>query len=219
MYEHKNNQNGSVSSKYNKYANFPSLPPAIPNFKSVPDDAKCFSLWDKYGMLPNIREHSLKVAHIATCLAKKAEEMGFDVNINSVRATALLHDLAKTHSIHYGGSHAQMGSAWVMAETGNHSLAQGVLFHVFWPWALPKEKDLISLPFFIIYADKRVCHDRIVSLEERFDDLKIRYGRTEEIISHIAQTFSQARYLEKIFSKQLGWKLDEDSFDCRGLVS
>lgn len=218
MNENKNNQIGTVHSRYNRYANFPALPPIGPNWKSVPDDAKCFSLWDKYGMLPNIRQHSLKVAHIASCIAKKAEKAGFKVNVNAVRAASLLHDLAKTYTIHFGGCHAQIGAAWVVAETGNHALAQGVLFHVFWPWAMPKEQDIISLPFFIIYADKRVRHDTIVSLEERLTDLKVRYGRTEEIISHMSQTFNQARYLEKIFSKQLGWRLDEDSFDSGWVV-
>lgn len=33
----------------------PSLPP-------VPDEAACVRLWDKYGMLPNIRAHSRTVA-------------------------------------------------------------------------------------------------------------------------------------------------------------
>lgn len=218
MNENKNNQIGTVLSRYNKYANFPSLPPLPPNDKSVPDDDKCFSLWDKYEMLPNIKQHSLKVAHIATCLAKKAASSGFQVDINAVRAAALLHDLAKTYTIHYGGSHAQLGAAWVIAETGNHALANGVLFHVFWPWTMPSEQDLISLPFFIIYADKRVRHDTIVTLDERLIDLKARYGRSDEIISHMSQTFSQARYLEKIFSKQLGWRLNEDSFDSGGMV-
>ena len=40
--------------------------------RPVPNDAACFALWDKYAMLPNIRRHSLLVAHVATVLAQRA---------------------------------------------------------------------------------------------------------------------------------------------------
>jgi len=37
----------------------------------------------------------------------------------------------------------------------------------------------------VFYADKRVMHDRIVSIDERLRDLVDRYGHTEEIIRSI----------------------------------
>ncbi|MEG6593732.1 HDIG domain-containing metalloprotein, partial [Desulfovibrio sp. 1188_IL3213] len=80
-------------------ADLPQLPrlgdPVRP--RSVPDDEACFALWDKYDMLPNIRRHSLMVAHIACALALRAASRGFDVNVPEVRAGGLLHDLAKTY--------------------------------------------------------------------------------------------------------------------------
>ena len=47
---------------------------------------------------------------------------------------------------------------------------------------LCKEGDpsSVSEEEIVNYADKRVMHDRIVSLEERFSDLKERYGRKSE---------------------------------------
>ena len=35
------------------------------------------------------------------------------------------------------------------------------------------------------YADKRVRHDQIVSLEERFQDLKNRYGKDQRSIHYL----------------------------------
>ena len=114
----------------------PALAP--PAQGGIPDDAACMALWDKYGMLDNIRAHSRLVAHIATELARRARAAGFPVNVAAVRASAMLHDIAKTYSVLHGGSHAQLGASWVVAETRNHALAQGVLLHVHWPWAVPE---------------------------------------------------------------------------------
>jgi hypothetical protein len=46
-----------------------------------------------------------------------------------------------------------------------------------------KEMDpsVVSEEEVVNYADKRVRHDRIVSLEERFNDLKDRYGRNLKV--------------------------------------
>lgn len=93
------------------------------------------------------------------------------------------HDIAKTWTILHGGAHDQLGAAIVREETGNPLLAQAVLYHVQWPWEegpLAPENEPLRLPLLVAYADKRVRHDRLVSLEERFDDLLNRYGDNEE---------------------------------------
>lgn len=202
-------------------ADLPQLPklgdPVRP--RNVPDDEACFALWDKYDMLPNIRRHSLMVAHIACALASRAAARGFDVNVPEVRAGGLLHDLAKTYCVRHGGSHAQVGAAWAVAETGNYAVAQGVMMHVWWPWELPAGRGICALPFFVMYADKRVRHDACVSLEERYDDLLGRYGHSEAAREGIFAAFRQGKNIESALSEQLGWTLYEDSFDCGRLVS
>jgi hypothetical protein len=51
------------------------------------------------------------------------------------------------------------------------------------------------------YADKRVLHDRVVSVAERFADLKVRYGRTAEAIARLNLLETQTLELEhKLFS-------------------
>ncbi len=183
-----------------------------------PDDEACFALWRKYDMLPNVRQHSRLVAHIATLLARRAAEKGFAVHVPEVRASALLHDIAKTYCLRHGGSHAQLGGAWAVAETRNYALAQGVMLHVHWPWHIPEGAGICALPFFVIYADKRVRHDACVSLDDRYEDLLTRYGCTEAARAGIRSSYEQGKIIERALSAQLGWALHEDSFDCGRLV-
>ena len=152
----------------------------------VPDRDECEALWEKYAMLPNIRAHSRAVADVAMSLARRAEDMGIapeGTSEKTARAAAMLYDIAKTWTILHGGARDQLGAAIVREETGNPLLAQAVLFHVYWPWEkgpLAPERAPLRLALLVAYADKRVRHDRLVSLEERFDDLMIRYGDSEE---------------------------------------
>ena len=178
----------------------PSLPP-------VPDEAACVRLWDKYGMLPNIRAHSRTVARVALDVAERAVALGHTVDVPALRAAALLHDLAKTYTILHGGAHAQLGEAWVREETGRPDLARAVLFHVSWPWTEGPSAlgaDPLRLPLLVSYADKRARHDEVVGLEERFEDLLNRYGDTEEHRALIAANREQALTYERALTALVG---------------
>ncbi len=177
-------------------------PPAYAGpFPPAPDDGACTALWDRYGMLPNIRKHSLLVARVTTFLADRACALGLAVDRAEARASALLHDLAKTFTIRHGGNHSQLGAAWVMEHTGHARVAQGVAHHVYWPF----EADLLAhfTPLAVLYGDNRVAHDAIVSMEDRFADLMDRYGKTELIRLRIQATLAQGRAVEALFSQLL----------------
>ena len=188
-----------------------NLPPLVfvpdPSLPPVPDEAACIRLWDRYGMLPNIRAHSRTVAEVALEAAKRAVGLGHTVDLSALKAAALLHDVAKTYTILHGGAHAQLGAAWVLEETGRPDLAQAVLFHVTWPWVhgpLALEADPLRLPLLVSYADKRVRHDEVVSLEERFADLLNRYGDTEEHRASIMINREQALNYERALVALVG---------------
>lgn len=198
---------------------FPANAWRQPQGCAVPDDQGCHALWDKYCMLPNIRRHSALVASVASIIAKRAIELGFALDERAVRSSSLLHDLAKTWCIKNGGSHSQIGASWVVADTGCHSLAQGVMLHVYWPWAVPTDSRIVSLPFLVMYADKRVQHDKCVSLDQRYVDLLERYGVNDMAKEAIGEAYQQGQRIEKALSTQLGWDLHEDSFDCGGMVN
>lgn len=182
----------------------------------VPTDRECERFWDDYAMPEHIRQHSQMVAKVATFMGQKALGLGFETDVQSVRASALLHDLAKHYTILYGGNHSQLGGAWVMDITGNPAIAQGVTHHVYWPFEPDVEKYF--LPLVVLYADKRISHDKLVNIPDRFEDLVERYGQTEEIKVKIGITEQQALEIEKAFNRFLGVELNECTFDSGRLV-
>lgn len=177
----------------------------------IPSDEQCFELWDYYQMLPNIRIHSMMVANIATCIGELAQRQGCKVNLQAIRAASLLHDLAKTYTVNFGGSHSQIGATWVLDYTKNPAIAQGVIHHMYWPGEINIETHL--LPLSIIYADKRVKHDKIVSLRERTNDLLKRYGKNPDIFKRIQRSFEQAQYIEQELNIYLKVELNVYPFD------
>ncbi len=174
----------------------------------LPSEAECHRLWEKYEMFDNIREHSELVAKIAYTLALEIEKVCICPDNYAIAAhrAGLLHDIAKTYSIKNGGSHQQLGASIIRAETANPLLASCVLHHVVWPWEegiLGIQENIFHLPFLITYSDKRVKHNTIVSLDERFQDLFARYGHTEEIRYNIQLNWEQAQRIEKALELKL----------------
>ena len=184
----------------------------------VPGRDECYALWDKYAMPEHIRGHSAVVAAFATHLAELAAGLGANVHVPSVLASGLLHDLGKYYTIKHGGSHAQIGGAWVMSETRNPLIAQGVMHHVRWPWKVDETQDAWLLVYCIIYADKRVMHDRVVTNQERYEDLLERYGLTDHAKSRITASHEQGLEIEAALSRRLKVNLHEYTFDSGQLV-
>jgi len=182
----------------------------------VPTDEQCLTWWDRYDMPEHIRAHSLVVARVAGQLAELARAAGLDVCVQSVRASALLHDLAKHYCILHGGSHSLIGGAWAMELTGNPVLAMGVTHHIYWPFEINVSRYF--MPLAVLYGDKRAKHENLVSLRERFEDLLVRYGHTPEIQEKIRWTVEQALLIEERMSTLLGEDLDAYPFDSGRLV-
>ena len=195
----------------------PPVPLPVDESLPLPDDELCLQWWGRFEMLENVRRHSLRVAQVASCLADMALPGGKHGYLyRAVRASALLHDLAKSYTIRHGGHHNQLGGAWTMELTNNPLVAQGVVHHIFWPGDL--DLDAFFLPLVIIYSDKRVRHDEVVSLEDRQSDLMTRYGTKEIFRARIRESFVQVRRIEQELEKRTGVNLCAYSFDCRGLV-
>lgn len=189
-----------------------TVDPTLP----VPDDRQCAEYWQRFSMLENIVEHSLEVAKVATFIARRALEVGITVDIPTVRASALLHDIAKTYCILHGGNHSQLGGAWAMELTSNPAIATGVTHHVYWPFELDIAKYIT--PLAVIYADKRIRHNSLVTIQSRFKDLIERYGTNDYIRGRIEITRAQAVDLETCLGKTLEVDLNACDFDSGRLV-
>jgi hypothetical protein len=200
----------------------PTIPPLVRPDPSwyIPTSKECMTWWDRYGMLDNVRDHSLAVTHVAmtiTRLALAHSPRDFTADPTAtIRAGALLHDLAKTYCIRHGGNHAQVGASWVVGLTGNPAIGHAVLHHVFWPGKTDVRNHFI--PLVVAYSDKRVRHDTIVSLENRLEDLMHRYGTNEYRRSKIRTAYDQVLTIERQLEQLTGVPLHAYSFDSRRLV-
>jgi len=151
-----------------------------------------------YGMLPNIREHSLLVGEVALHLGTALAEAGFDLHLDLIEAGALLHDLGKTACLGTTINHAEWG-AQLVHDAGFPEVAQVVREHII----LQPNGDLrpVREAEVVNYADKRVLHARVVPLTVRFADLVVRYGKSEQARRRIADLAKTARRLEaKLFA-------------------
>jgi putative nucleotidyltransferase with HDIG domain len=154
---------------------------------------------DDYRMLEHIKAHSVVVTRVARLLVRSLNEAGLALAEDKTVAAALLHDIGKTASLESGQDHSELGKR-ICLRHGFHEIAEMVGEHVrlnhYDLMAPPMEKEIVY------YADKRVNHDVIVSLEERLEYILERYGGNQDWIRRrIHQNFEQCRRIEeKLFS-------------------
>jgi putative nucleotidyltransferase with HDIG domain len=155
---------------------------------------------DTYRMLDNIRSHSVVVARVARLIAQGLREARIDISIETATAGALLHDIGKTASLQTGEDHSELGRQ-ICIKNHLDEIAPIVAEHV-------RLKDYTlngdySEKEIVFYADKRVNHDHIVSLEERLAYILERYGRKQKELSQaIKANFSLCKQVqEKLFRK------------------
>ena len=158
---------------------------------SIPVRQECLRLMKAYGMLPNIKAHSISVCRFAMAIAQAVNQTGSNFNLAAIQAAALLHDITKTRSLETGENHARTG-ADLLRELGYAAVADMVAEHV-----TPADNgDDLTAGELISYADKRVLHDRIVSLDERFGYLYERYGRDEHAVQRISGARIRTQQIE-----------------------
>jgi uncharacterized protein len=170
----------------------------------IPSQEECDELMAKYCMLPNIVAHSRQVMRVSLVITDNLKS-GVSINRNLVMAAALLHDITKARSLETREPHDQSGGE-LLRELGFERIGEIVKQHVilldFNPQERLEEREIIN------YADKRVMHNRIVSLAERLEDLIQRYGTTEEIKNLIRQNESQVFAIEKKIAGSMAVDLD-----------
>ena len=167
---------------------------------AIPSREDCLAIMEAHGMWENIVRHSLVVESVARGLTTILLKTGEALPLSEITAAALLHDITKTKSIKTRENHAFTGQL-LLEKMGYPRIGQIVGCHVLMPLTI-FHKDGISAEEVVHYADKRVLHDSIVGLPERFEDLVVRYGKTQEACSGLRILEEQSyRIEEKIFSR------------------
>ncbi len=142
----------------------------------IPSIDECYEIIGRHGMLINIIRHSEQVMNVALAIV---DNLHADVTVDRplVAAASLLHDITKTRALETKERHDTTGAELLRA-MGLEKVAEIVEHHVFFrdfnPGGPLEEREIV------FYADKRVMHDKIVTVEERISDLVARYGTTPE---------------------------------------
>lgn len=162
----------------------------------LPSSGRIQELWDEFAMLDNIREHSRVVSGVALLVTDWLAESGLELNRAAVHAGALLHDIAKTPCLGQKCRHDDEG-ARILDELGFPELAYLVKLHVVLPPEHPLDETMV-----VNYADKRVTHDQLCTLGQRYAYITQRYGRGDPALeARIGRGLERARQVEaEIFS-------------------
>lgn len=156
-------------------------------------------MMDEYCMPDHIKAHSFKARDVSVFLAKELNNKGEDLNINLVEASALLHDIAKILCLGSKERHDLVG-AKILREKGYDRIAEIIEQHIL----LVEKHSQITEEEIVFYADKRVMHDKIVSLSKRFKDVTERYA-----FGNIDMIKKKSYELEKRIFKNLDFKPDD----------
>ena len=166
---------------------------------ATPTREQCLKLIAQVEMPPHIQNHSFMVAEISLYLGGFLKKEYPSLDLALLQASALLHDIAKALSLSTGESHSALG-ARMLEEWGYLHIAPIVEEHA--GLESHRLQGPLNESLIVNYSDKRVKHDQVVSLEDRFYDLMDRYGKTREHKSRIWRKLDLYRMLEdKIFAR------------------
>jgi len=173
---------------------------------NIPSKKVCFQHMCRMQMLENIVAHSIQVCRVGMCLVDYIKLQGSQINGQLVQAAALLHDITKTRSFETEENHALTGGQ-VLTDFGYPQVGDLVRQHVYLDDY--SEHQSISEAVIINYADKRVLHDRVVSLDERMSYIQERYGTRPEHKDRIQLLWQKTTALEQQMFKDLPFSSDD----------
>jgi uncharacterized protein len=175
------------------------------NPKKYPDEKECFALLDEHGVLPNILSHSIQVKNVSLVIVDHLKE-GVEIDRKLITASALLHDIAKSDSIKTNDYRHDLTGGKILRDLGHEKIAGIVERHVFLEGFIPegplREWEIVH------YADKRVMHDTIVSIDRRIDDIVERYKIKEMDREFIETSRRKLHILEKKIQGHLSIDMD-----------
>ena len=170
---------------------------------AIPDDAMIAEMHKEYHTAAHIIEHEKRVADIAEHCANDMMKHGHIIRMKALRAAALLHDVLRI--VDFQDPAPAEHDLWKKLRTqfgnGHESAAQQMLAArgfpeigmIIRPHGMPGGENPRPVTIeqkLLAYADKRVLHTDVVSVEERFADFAVRYGGGKE--SPAARTWKES---------------------------
>ncbi len=136
----------------------------------IPSREECMEILKKSKTPSNVIQHCKTVCRVAEEIADNLIEKGVKVDKKLVIAAALLHDVVREKKDHV------LEGAKLIRQMGYLEVAQVMSKHSLYKIEEPLQQPHTYEEKIVFYADKRATGSKIVSLEERFRDLKVRYN-------------------------------------------
>jgi uncharacterized protein len=172
---------------------------------NIPTKQECYGFIRELGMMDHIVDHSEQVCRVAVCLADNLRRGGAHLNIDLIRAAALLHDITKTRSFTTQENHAETGGMFLQ-KRGYREVGRIVAQHVKLD-TYTAANGLVEAEI-VNYADKRVLHDQIVSLADRMAYILEKYADSIESRERIMGLWTKSKTIEKRIFSQLSFEPD-----------
>lgn len=165
-------------------------------------------------MLPHIVRHSELVADVALLIASKLNSSGQQLDLALVEAGALLHDITKTMSIKTRENHAETGGE-LLASLGYPAVANIARQHICLDPG-PSDPNTVTEAELVNYADKRVKHEEVVGIEERFRDVVDRYA---EKLPGLQRRFKEVQLETRLLEQKMFSKIDISPEEIDNILS
>jgi molybdenum cofactor cytidylyltransferase len=149
---------------------------ALADCRDIPTRAECEAILAGYSVEPSQVRHSRRVAEVAERIALALARSGFSLNVELVRAGALLHDLAKGRP-----DHAIVG-AELLRSMDFPRVATVVSAHT----DLDFSGGQLDESAIVYLADKLVRGESLVTLDQRFGPALARFS-DNPLALHAAQ--------------------------------
>jgi uncharacterized protein len=200
---------------------------------SLPTRKECFDIIKKYHVPQHIVKHSLAVTKLGVFLAHKLKEKDITIDVELVDRACLLHDVARvcelTESDYKDTGRTVTKQDWAvwnrlrtkfkavhhediayeMLKGKYPALALAIKKHRYAAILDEAERPNTWEEKIVYYADKRVMHNRIVTLKERLEE-----GHQRNV--HLRHTKKQNR-INTAEVDRLIFELEEEIFTTIGL--
>ena len=141
----------------------------------VPSRDQCLEILARHCMPSHILRHSLLVTEVGLFIAGGLNRNSCRLDLRIVEAAALLHDIGKMPALETGDNHAELGARMLSASVAQ-SVVRIVAEHIYLD--ISQTDGPLCESLIVNYADKRVKHDKVVTIQERFEDLIERYAKS-----------------------------------------
>jgi putative nucleotidyltransferase with HDIG domain len=165
----------------------------------IPTRKQCFQIIRKMGMMDHIVDHSIMVGNVTLCLCRQIKPTTPSLNEELATAAALLHDITKTRSFETGERHSETGGD-LLKTLGYPEVGDIIRQHVILDGC--SEDAPVTEEEIVNYADKRVLHNRVVSLASRLEYIQDTYGGHHHLRDRISRMWQMTQILEnKLFRR------------------